>query len=213
MEKKEEKNNKKQEFKGRNLEEVISLAEHTLKLPRSKFNYEVVTEKTKLFGMKSKEIVIRAWPKDDLEDNSVAKFLNKLLSLFPLELTYQIRQRDDMIFFIFEGQDKYLLLRKEGALLLAFQHLLNKISPQKVQIDCDFFRKRKERELRQYVQNIARQVHETGKDEVLDMMNPYERRIVHIAVNQIPGITTESIGNGFWKRVKIYPLKEQSEST
>jgi len=213
MEKKEKENNKKQEFKGRNLEEVISLAEHTLKLPRSKFNYEVVTEKTKLFGMKSKEIVIRAWPKDDLEDNSVAKFLNKLLSLFPLELTYQIRQRDDMIFFIFEGQDKYLLLRKEGALLLAFQHLLNKISPQKVQIDCDFFRKRKERELRQYVQNIARQVHETGKDEVLDMMNPYERRIVHIAVNQIPGITTESIGNGFWKRVKIYPLKEQSEST
>jgi len=213
MEKKEKENNKKQEFKGRNLEEVISQAEHTLKLPRSKFYYEVVTEKTKLFGMKNKEIVIRAWPKDDLEENSVAKFLNKLLNLFPLELTYQIKQRDEMIFFIFDGQDKYLLLRKEGALLLALQHLLNKISPQKVQIDCDFFRKRKERELRQYVQNIARQVHETGKDEVLDLMNPYERRIVHIAVNQIPGITTESIGNGFWKKVKIYPSKEQSEST
>ncbi len=213
MEKKEEKNNEQQEFKGRNLEEVISLAEHTLKLPRSKFNYEVVTEKTKLFGMKSKEIVIRAWPKEDLEENSAAKFLNNLLNYFPLQLSYQIKRRDDMIFFIFDGKDKHLLIRKEGALLLALQHLLNKISPQKVQIDCDFFRKRKERELRLYAQNIARQVHETGKDEVLELMNPYERRIVHIAVNQIPGITTESIGDGFWKRVKIYPSKEHSDST
>jgi hypothetical protein len=52
------------EYSGRNLEEAISLAEHRLKLPREKFNYEIVTEKTRLFGMKCKEIVIRAWVKD-----------------------------------------------------------------------------------------------------------------------------------------------------
>ncbi|MCK4337425.1 MAG: hypothetical protein KAX11_05745, partial [Candidatus Aminicenantes bacterium] len=42
-----------------------------------------------------------------------------------------------------------------------------------------------------------------------DYMNPYERRIVHIAVNQIPGITTESIDNGFLKRIKIHSAKAQ----
>jgi len=42
-------------------------------------------------------------------------------------------------------------------------------------------------------------------------MNPYERRIVHIAANQIPGITTESIGDGFLKRIKIYPVKEPTK--
>lgn len=208
---KEEKNNQKQEFKGRNLEEVIDLAEHALKLPRSKFNYEIVTEKTKLFGMKSKEIVIRAWPKIDLEESSVTEFLDKLLSLFPLDINCQVKRKNDMIYCIFEGKDKYLLLRKDGSLLLAFQHLLNKIAPQKIQTDCDFYRKRKERELSQYVQQIARQVHETGKNEILDLMNPYERRIVHIAANQIPGITTESIGEGFLKRVKIYTSKNQIE--
>ena len=52
------------EYNGRNLEEAISLAEHRLKLPREKFNYEIVTEKTRLFGLKCKEIVIRAWAKD-----------------------------------------------------------------------------------------------------------------------------------------------------
>ncbi len=116
-----------------------------------------------------------------------------------------------MIYLIFEGKDKYLLLRKDGSLLLALQHVLNKISPQKVQTDCDFYRKRKERELRQFAQQKARQVHETGKNEILDLMNPYERRIVHIAVNQFPGIMTESMGEGFLKRVKIFSEKDQSE--
>jgi len=37
-------------------------------------------------------------------------------------------------------------------------------------------------------------------------MNPYERRIIHIAVNQVSGITSESIGDGFLKKVKIFPL-------
>lgn len=210
---KEEKNNQKQEFKARNLEEVIKMAEHALKRPRSKFNYEIVTEKTKLFGIKTKEIVIQAWPKEEEEENPAAKFLKKFLSLFPLDISYQIKKRNEMIYFIFEGKDKYLLLRKDGSLLLAFQHILNKISPQKVQTDCDFYRKRKERELKEHAQQMARQVHESGRNEILDLMNPYERRIVHIAVNQIPGISTESIGEGFLKRVKIYPLKTQPKES
>lgn len=208
---KEEKNNQEQELKGKNLEEVISLAEHVLKLPRSKINYEIIAEKTKLFGIKTKEIVIRAWPKKEIEGNHVAQFLDRLLSRLPFDLTYQIKRRDDMIYLIFEGQDKYLLLRKDGSLLLAFQHILNKISPQKVQADCEFYRKRKEKQLREYAQQIAQQVSETGKDEILDTMNPYERRIIHIAVNQIPGLATESIGDGFLKRIKIYSLKTQSQ--
>lgn len=211
MEEKEEKNSEKQEFKGRNFEEVISTAEHALKRPRSQFNYEVVTEKTTLFGMKSKEIVIRAWPKQEEGESKVSEFLNQLLALLPLEISYQVKRKNDMIYLIFDGKDKYFLLRKDGSLLLAFQHLLNKISPQKVQTDCDFYRKRKEKELRHFAQQKAHQVQDTGRDELLDLMNPYERRLVHIAVNQIPGITTESIGEGFLKRVKIFPQKTRSE--
>lgn len=200
----EEKNNQRQEFKGRNLEDVISHAEHVLKIPRSHFNYEIVAEKTKLFGIKTKEIVIRAWPKEASDDNPAKEFMDNLLAKFPLEIKYYIKKSNDMLYFIFEGPDKSLLLQKNGALLLAFQHLLNKVSSHKVQTDCDFFRKRKERELKDYVQHIARRVQESGKNEVLDLMNPYERRLVHIAVNQIPGISTESLGEGFLKKVKVY---------
>jgi spoIIIJ-associated protein len=193
-----------QEYKGRNLEEAVSLAEHRLKLPRERFNYEIVTEKTKLFGIKSKEIVIRAWPKKEDEENAVDRFLAQVMPKFPLELTYQIKKRPDIVFVIFEGPDKNLLLRNDGTLLLAFQHVLNKVSPVKVQVDCEFFKRRKEKKLKEFAQEIAQKVSDSGRDEVLDFMNPYERRIVHIAVNQVPGITSESLGEGFLKRVKVF---------
>ncbi len=203
---KEETNNK-QEFKGRNLEEVISHAEHVLKIPRTQFNYEIVAEKTKLFGIKTKEIVIRAWPKSTSKPASEFQFLDKFLEKFPLELSCQVKKNRDIHHFIFDGKDKSYLLQKDGALLLALQHILNKISPHRVQTDCDFFRKRKERELRDYVQYVARKVRESGRKETLDYMNPYERRLVHLTVNKISGISTESLGNGFMKKVRVYPLK------
>ncbi len=201
---KEEKNSEKQEFKGKNLEDVISLAEHVLKLSRSKFNYEIVAEKTRLFGIKTKEIVIRTWLKEELAELPVTQFLNKLLSHFPLDIKYQVKKKDDMIYLIFNGNDRHFLLRKDGALLMALQHILNKISSHKVQADCEFYRRRVEKRIREYAQQVAQQVSETGKDEIMDMMNPYERRIVHIVANQIPGISTESIGDGFLKRIKVF---------
>lgn len=197
------------EFRGRNLEDAIAHAEHKLKILRSELNYEIVTEKTKLFGL-SKEIVIHAWPKASAEDDVIAGFLDKLKQVFPLELTYEIKRKNGFVFVIFDGEDKQLLLWKDGALLLALQHILNKISDQKVQVDCEFFRKRKEKKLRDYAQQVARQVQDSGRNEILDLMNPYERRIVHIAVNQIPGITSESLGDGFLKRVKIFPVAKPS---
>jgi spoIIIJ-associated protein len=212
---KNEKNNsqsnntsQEQEFKGRNLEDVISLAEHEMKLTRDQINYEIVAEKTKLFGIKSKEIVIRAWPKRAQSDNDATVLLDQMLEKLPMNITYHTKKKRDLLYIIFEGPDRHLLLRKDGALLLAFQHLLNKVSPRKVQTDCDFFRQKKEQELKDHAQHVANRVQETGENEILDFMNPYERRIVHVAVNQIKGITSESIGDGFLKRMRIIPVKD-----
>jgi spoIIIJ-associated protein len=207
---KEEKNSHKKEFKGRNLEDVISHAEHVLKIPRSKFNYEIVAEKTKLFGIKTKEIVIRAWPKTEEGEKSVDEFLDNVLSHLPLDIKYKTQKNNKIKYFIFEGPDKHFLLQKDGSLLLAFQHILNKVSPEKVQTDCDHYKKRKERELKDYVHHVARKVKESGKNEILEPMNPYKRRLVHITVNQIPGLSTESLGNGFMKKIKVYLKKQPS---
>jgi len=207
----EETSEPRPEFKGKNLEEAVSLAEHVLKLTRTELNYEIVTEKTKLFGLKSKEIVIRAWPKEPLEETPVQKFLEELTPVFPLELTFQVKRKNDILYVVFDGNDKQLLLWKDGSLLMALQHILNKISTTKVQVDCEFFRKRKERRLKDFAQQVGREVAESGRQEVLEPLNPYERRIIHLTVNQIQGITSESIGDGFLKRVKIFPVPKNSE--
>jgi len=196
------------EFKGKNLEDAILHAEHRLKVQRTEFEYEVVTEKTRLFGL-GKEVVIRARIKPLPKKGNVTSFLDRFLDVFPLDLHYDIRTRNDFDFVTFNGTDKQLLLWKDGALLLAIQHLLNKISDRKVQVDCEFFRKRKEKSLREYALNVARRVGDSGRNEILDLMNPYERRIVHIAANEVPGITSESLGEGFLKRVKIYPTNKR----
>lgn len=205
---KKEKNNQKKEFKGRNLEDVISHAEHVLKIPRSQFNYEIVAEKTKLFGIKTKEIVIRAWPKKQEESLSTNKFLDELLSYLPLNIQYKTKKNNNIRYFIFEGSDKRFLLQKDGSLLLALQHILNKVSSEKIQTDCDHYKKRKEKELKDYVHQVAQKVKESGRNEILDPMNPYKRRLVHITVNQIPGLSTESLGNGFMKKIKVYQKKK-----
>jgi len=179
-----------------------------LKLNRDQFDYEIVAEKTKLFGIKSKEIVIRAQPKAAADETAATRFLDKLLARIPLDLKYHTKKKKDVLYIIFDGEDKRLLLRKDGSLLLAIQHILNKISSKKVQTDCDFFRQRKEQELREHAQMTAQRVHDSGEKEILDFMNPYERRIVHVTVNQIQGVTTESLGDGFLKRMKIMPVKD-----
>ena len=201
----------KKEFTGRSLEDVLSLAEHVLKVPREELDYEIVTEKTRLFGLKNKEIVIRAWPRQVNEVQIVDSFLKQLLVLLPFDLTYEVRRRDQLIYVVFGGEDKHWLLKDDGALLLAIQHLLNKISPVKVQVDCEFFRRRKEKQLKEYATEIAQKVKETGQEEILDMMNPYERRIVHIAVNQISGLTTESLGDGFLKKIRIFKVEDSGQ--
>ena len=204
----QEKSEQLQEYKGKNLEDAILHAEHKLKLTRTEFNYEVVTEKTRLFGI-SKEVVIRAWPKETVEVGGVDGFLENLVKVFPLEISYRVQRHNSFLFVIFDGPDKQLLLWKDGQLLLALQHVLNKISGEKVQVDCEFFRKRKEKKIHEYALQAAQQVRQTGRNEILELMNPYERRIVHIAVNQVAGITSESLGDGFLKRVKVFPVDKQ----
>jgi spoIIIJ-associated protein len=191
------------EFKGKNLEDAILHAEHKLKIPRTEFNYEVVTEKTRLFGI-SKEVVIRACPKAAAPEDAAAAFLERLLQVFPLEISYRVQHRNGILFVVFDGPDKQLLLWKDGQLLLALQHVLNKMSGEKVQVDCEFFRKRKEKKIHDYALEVAGHVRQSGRSEITDLMNPYERRIVHIAVNQVPGMTSESLGDGFLKRIKIF---------
>src|SRR5262249_46337113 len=107
------------------------------------------------------------------------------------------------------GDDAELLVRHRGEPLKALQHVVDmsfsRALPDdtRVFVDALEYRKGKDVELRKMAVFLAEKAKQTGCDQQLGPLNPYERRIVHLAVAEIPGATTESVGDAFSKTVLI----------
>ena len=100
-------------------------------------------------------------------------------------------------------------MRHRGEPLKALQHVVDMAfgrdlaDDKRVFIDALAYRKGKDVELRQMAKLLAEKAKQTGVDQQLGPLNPYERRIVHMAVAEVPGVSTESIGDAFSKTVHI----------
>ena len=109
------------------------------------------------------------------------------------------------------GEDRDIVLCNRAEVLESLQYLLNRMisrenrDPQRILVDCDGYRAQKEAELREIALRVSDRVRRTGAREELGLMNPYERRIVHLAVAETEGVTTASAGEGVMKRVIILP--------
>ena len=108
-----------------------------------------------------------------------------------------------------DGEDAEILVRHRGEPLKALQHVVDMAfgrklpDDQRVFIDALDYRKGKDVELRQMAKLLAEKAKQTGLDQQIGPLNPYERRLVHIAVAEVPGVTTESVGDAFSKTVFI----------
>ncbi len=108
------------------------------------------------------------------------------------------------------GEDREILVRNRAEVLEVFQYLTNRIfgrelGERRIVVDSDGYRAQKEAELQEIAARVSERVKLTGREEELGSMNPYERRIVHLAVAELEGVTTESEGDGVMKRVVILP--------
>lgn len=109
------------------------------------------------------------------------------------------------------GPERDRLEEDEGELLVAFETVLSRIvwrwdvGLENVRVDSDGFRDRREEELRRSAGEMARRVRESGESSVMEPLPPSERRIVHLALSDTGGVTTESEGDGYMKRVRIRP--------
>jgi spoIIIJ-associated protein len=143
-------------------------------------------------------------------ERDVLDFQSRIIQIMQLELTAEAESTKEHLKIELVGPDRDIVLQSRAELLEAFQYLLNRtfsrsLGGLRILVDCDGFRRKKEEELRQIAQRISERVRMTGQSEELGMMNPYERRIVHLAVADEEGVTSESAGNGFLKRVVIFP--------
>jgi spoIIIJ-associated protein len=117
---------------------------------------------------------------------------------------------DDGTRVTINGEGGELLLRRQAAGLDALQHLVNAVFRAEhtvghIVVDCLDYRKNKDEELRQTAVLLAERARMTGETQEVGPLNPYARRIVHLAVAEDPGVSSESVGDAFLKTVLISP--------
>lgn len=139
----------------------------------------------------------------------IAGFLQNVVNAMGMTLTTRTEETPEGTHINLEGEDGGVLVRRGGEGLQALQHLVATAfrkqlgEENRILIDCNGFRKDKDAELKQMATFIAGKAKSTGIPQEMGPMNPYERRIVHLAVAEDPAVTSESIGDAFMKTVII----------
>ena len=124
----------------------------------------------------------------------------------------------DTVLVSIDGPDAERLAAEDGKLLDSLQYLLSKMTSRlltdnvRVLLDAAGFRAGRDQDLRDRAIAKAHEALDAGKKLRLDPLNPYERRVVHLALKEIPGIRTYSIGRGYLKRVTVEPLRDEDEA-
>lgn len=142
---------------------------------------------------------------------AIKEGLDILLAVTGAEMESSVLQGEDRYEIELWGPDQDLLLADDGRPLLGIQHLLVRVvrglTGESIycRVDCDQFHDVREERLRDLAQRVASDVQRRNRPKLLESMAPDERRIVHIALTDDPNVTTESIGRGYYKRVKIRP--------
>lgn len=126
-----------------------------------------------------------------------------------LSLTPSISEDHDTVRVDLAGPDAYLLLERRGSVLDALQLLMGKVAEARLGldkrfvVDCEGYRRKIEDDLVRTALRAAEQVRKLGHPVELEPMNPYERRLIHVALQKEPGVSTESQGDGFIKKIII----------
>ena len=137
----------------------------------------------------------------------IAEFLQHVVAAMGMTLSPTIEETPDGTRINLEGEDGGVLVRRDGEGLQALQHLTATAfrrqlgDDQRIVVDCHGFRKDKDLELMQMARFNAEKAKSSGASQEMGPLNPYERRIVHLAIAEDPGATSESIGDAFMKTV------------
>jgi spoIIIJ-associated protein len=143
----------------------------------------------------------------------IVEFLDRFIAALGIQAQVTVEESADGPRLNLSGEEAELLVRHRGEPLRALQHVVDMSfartlpDEQRVFVDALEYRKGKDVELRKMAVFLAQKAKDTGADQQLGPLNPYERRIVHMAVAEVPGATTESVGDAVSKTVLISTRK------
>jgi spoIIIJ-associated protein len=153
---------------------------------------------------------------DELEEqaDAAADFLEELLTRMDIDAIAEPNPHEGHMYVdIVDGpeEDMSLLIGRHGQTLEAIQELTRMVVGRRLDqrvrviVDVEDYRKRREARLEEHARELAERVRETGREEELEPMNSYERKLVHDAVADVEGIDTESRGVDPERFVVIVP--------
>lgn len=199
------------EFTGKTVDDAIVEACAKLVITRDKLDYEVIDEgKSGLLGIGSKPAVIKARPMSKIDD--VAKdFLKEVFEAMDMAVVINVAydEFDQTMNIDLSGDDMGVLIGKRGQTLDSLQYLVNlvvnKNTEEKihVKVDTEDYRRRRRETLENLAKNMASKVKRTKRSVSLEPMNPYERRIIHSALQNDKFVTTHSEGEEPYRKVVI----------
>ena len=194
------------------VEEAVEAALSELGVTEQEARIEVLQEPRGGFlGVGSQEALVRVSVKsadvdvEDLEEqaDAAADFVEELLSRMDIDATAEPTEHAGHMYIDIVGDDEddmALLIGRHGQTLEAIQELTRLAVGRRLDervrviVDVEDYRKRREDRLAQKAQEAARRVATTGREEELEPMNPFERKIVHDAVATVPGVDSSSRG-------------------
>ncbi len=201
------------EFTGKTLDDALTNATVKLGVTSSEIKYEVVEEGSNGFlGIGSKDAVIKVALASNEDPKEVAtEFLNGVFEAMQLEvnISMEFDEVDNCLSIDLAGPEMGVLIGKRGQTLDSLQYLtnlaVNRSSDNytRVKIDTEDYRRRRKETLENLAKNMASKVKRTKKSVTLEAMNPYERRIIHSAIQNDNSVTTHSEGEEPYRYVVI----------
>ena len=152
--------------------------------------------------------------------NALREFLQNILKAGKFELSVKVRAAESVspteegeaeVFADLDGKDKDVLVARGGEVLKALEHLafralnLEPAYHEKIHLDCGGFRALRFEELRMTARVAAERVLTSKQPFQLNAMSSRERRIVHLALKDMAGVRTESVGTGEERHIVIHP--------
>ena len=197
------------EKKAKTKEEAIELALAELGVSLEEVEIEVIEEGSKGFlGLGGKDAVVKVSYNPDSEKRAT-DFLNNIFEITKEDVTVDSEIDGEVLKINLSGPDMGIVIGKRGETLDALQHLTSLVvnrgdkSFLKVSLDAENYREKRNVALEELAGKLANKVMRTGRNQTLEPMNAYERRIIHSALQNHETVTTYSIGQGVNRKVVI----------
>lgn len=202
------------EATGRSVEEAVDKGLAELGIKKENAIIDIKAEPSPgilgLLGSKEAKVSVSA-AKTPLQ--YMENYLKGIMASMKVEGKIETKEDEEKIEINISGQDVGILIGRRGKTLSDLQYLLNVALRRQyanlqkiIVLDIENYRVRREKTLTQLAKSVARKASQEGYKQALEPMSPQERRVIHIALQDYPGVTTYSDGEEPYRKVVIEPL-------